>query len=515
MLGRVAARCGNNILLGCKATTEYLQESLAVLSINTPFNLNPTSVYEISSTTKNASNDGPVILSHPIGANSDNSPIKNDVLKNENKHYLQQTLNTSRLNDKSSCIGPRTDNKQLVWVRNDNKTINNNISNCQSQNQYIDKELLSKPKVKIRERNRTKTTTGTNISKSTIQRTQDKSQHSKHGYKQSSLNYYWPLDPDHPLQREDFIQQIKIWREIQHQFSPTSRVITTTSTSQTQTTQRTDKKWKKTHLDRIELPFNFRNQSYLEYQTRIENKEIYPMSQQLNKRVPKPTALPGITQGMCRGGGIHPPTVNAWQTAGSKRLEKKLGDVFELTSEKYLPKRLPIDTIPIATTEPKTDILLKVVIQIKRPRGSTAMINNSRTVAALLAGLQNVYLDTYLVPVNTTITDRNIINPLGVPPSDTALDSYITYEPNLPIGTMMGRLFFCSNNRLSEYKKDVQFGKYLAREHIVIEEMRLNSINPPTIGYFEDIIPDPDILRLHSKDLQISTTYSSKVSVIC
>jgi hypothetical protein len=57
---------------------------------------------------------------------------------------------------------------------------------------------------------------------------------------------------------------------------------------------------------------------------------------------------------------------------------------------------------------------------------------------------------------------------------------------------------FRSNNRLSEYKKDIQFGKYLAREHMVIEEMRLNSINPPTIGYFEDIIPDPDILRLHT-----------------
>jgi hypothetical protein len=258
------------------------------------------------------------------------------------------------------------------------------------------------------------------FSKSTIQRTEDKSQHSKHDYKQSSLNYFWPLDPDHPLQREEFTLHLKIRREIQHQFSPTSRVTATTSTSQTQITQWKDKKWKKTHLDRIELPFNFRNQSYLEYQTRIENKEIYPtMSQQLNKRVPKPTALPGITQGMGRGGGIHPPTINAWQTAGSKRLEQKLGDVFELTSEKYLPKRLPIDTIPIATIEPKTDILLKVVIQIKRPRGSTAMINNSRTVAALLAGLQNVYPDTYLVPVNTTITDRSIINPLGVPPSDT------------------------------------------------------------------------------------------------
>jgi hypothetical protein len=103
-----------------------------------------------------------------------------------------------------------------------------------------------------------------------------------------------------------------------------------------------------------------------------------------------------------------------------------------------------------------------------------------------------------LVPSNENITDKNIINPLGVPPHDAALDMYITYEPDLPIGTMMGRLHFKSKNRLSEYKKNMQLQKYLAREHMVIEEMRLNSNNPPIVGYFEDIIPDPDILRMHT-----------------
>jgi hypothetical protein len=119
-------------------------------------------------------------------------------------------------------------------------------------------------------------------------------------------------------------------------------------------------------------------------------------------------------------------------------------------------------------------------------------------VAGLLAILQNVYPDTYLAPTDITITDSDILNPLNVPPTDMALDQYITYEPDAPPNTMMGRVYIRSNHRLSEYKKDEQIIKYLARELMVIEEMMLASINPPTVGFIENMIPDPEILRLHT-----------------
>jgi hypothetical protein len=187
------------------------------------------------------------------------------------------------------------------------------------------------------------------------------------------------------------------------------------------------------------------------------------MSQLLNKRIPKPAVLPGITTGMGRGGGITPQANNGgWITQGFKRMEKKLGDAFEVTSEKYLPKRLPIDTIPMAMHSEKTDLLLTVVMQIKRPKNCDLPIHNSRTVAALLAVLQKVHPDTYLAPTDTTTINNDILNPLDVPPTDAALDQYITYEPDLPSNTMMGRLFFRSNHRLSEYKKDEQVSKYMA-----------------------------------------------------
>jgi hypothetical protein len=364
MLGRVAARCGNNILLGCKATTEYLQESLTVISINNTFKINTCSVYDISSTQKNATNDGPVILLHFHGANSDNSPIKNNEIKNDHKQQLHQNTIKSRPNDKFSCIGPRTDCQQLHSVDHDKRIINDNISNRQSKTKYTNKELLSKPKAKNRKKNRTETTTNSKSENLAHYSTHQERKPLDKPYHQSAFNYYWPLDPTHLIHKEEFLQQVGIRKEIPRQFSPASRsFISTTPISKS--FQKIDKKWKKTHLDQINIPFDYRNQSYLVYQARIDNTEIYPtMSQQLNKRVLKPTVLPSITQGMGRGGGI-PPTTTGWQTAGSKRLEKKLGDVFELTSDKYLPKRLPLDTIPIATIEEKTDILLTIVVQIK------------------------------------------------------------------------------------------------------------------------------------------------------
>jgi hypothetical protein len=139
-----------------------------------------------------------------------------------------------------------------------------------------------------------------------------------------------------------------------------------------------------------------------------------------------------------------------------------------------------------------------VVVQIKKPKNLETPIHNSRTVAALLAILQNVHPDTYLAPTDITITDSDILNPLNVPPTDIALDPYITYETDVPPNTMMGRLHFRTNNRLSEYKKDMQLSKYLAKEHMVIEEMTLASINPPTVGFIENMIPDPEILRIHT-----------------
>jgi hypothetical protein len=100
MLGRVAARCGKDILLGCKTTTEYLQESLTVLSIKYPLTNHQPSVYDIPSTKENAEKYRPVILSHPKGANSNNSPIKKNESKNDHKQKTIHTSNTSRPNGK-------------------------------------------------------------------------------------------------------------------------------------------------------------------------------------------------------------------------------------------------------------------------------------------------------------------------------------------------------------------------------------------------------------------------------
>jgi hypothetical protein len=318
-------------------------------------------------------------------------------------------------------------------------------------------------------------------------------------YNSLNLNYYWPLDDDHQLDKKSFIYHLNQRKLQQEQglFVQRSSRTDSVSTSNKYNTNYI-KKWKKTHLDFISI--NFRKQTLLNYQKRVESGVIHSNMSQLTKRVPRAPSLP-TTTGLGRGGGI--PTSNSeWQTVGAKRFEKKLGDVFEIKSEKYLPKQMPIDTIPINMTEDTTELLLPLVIKIKRPKKSECQLNNSRIVAAVLEAMKNVFHDTYLTPTDTKITDRTIITPLKVPPHPTTLDQYITYEPNMSEGSMMGRIYVKTNNRLIEYKRDIQFCKFLAREYMVVEEIRLKSINPETVGYFEEMVPDPDILSYHTKLLR-------------
>ena len=42
----------------------------------------------------------------------------------------------------------------------------------------------------------------------------------------------------------------------------------------------------------------------------------------------------------------------------------------------------------------------------------------------------------------------------------------------------------------------------MAQEKIVLEEIRLNDVDPPNLGYLEELTPDNDLLRLHTVRIQ-------------
>jgi hypothetical protein len=505
----VADACGKHLLHGLILTQEFLRDDCHLISNNTE---NPS---KIQMTTKESTNIeeemsqliGPEKLSYQLDTESDNRPLKKNERKNVKNSKTKKTSSEIEGIDKNNHSGPRIVLKQHLVHDNE---IRNNYISLEPTNttiECINQEDIGKPRVKIRlETTTRKVHNSKSLESGSSYTSKDRVVKNNTQYNEQSFNYYWPLDSEHPLNRESYIRQVKKRKELELCQKEQKYQRYTPNTNYSSNNQKTVKekvtKWKKTHLDQIKIFSDFRNLSYIDYQQKVYNTEIYPtMSQILDKRVPKPPALSTIS-GVGRGGGLVTPhsqiNNNPWQTVGSKQLEKKLGDVFELTSDKYLPKHLPLDSIPMATTQEPTELMMPIVFKISRPRKSEMQINNSRTVAAILAAMQNVFPDTYLIPQNITILDKNIINPLEIPPHDTALSKYITFEPDTPDRTIMARIYMRSNNRLTEYKKDLPFCKYLAREHIVMDEVRLMTINPPTVGFFEDIVPDPDNIKMHT-----------------
>jgi hypothetical protein len=495
-ISSVVYTCETQLLHGLQLTKDSLKDIYDLFS-NNKVHPNHQKMTSIEPTQK---------LSHLVDVESDNGLIRKNVLNNVQNSNISTTSLVIKKTDKHDGIGPRTDNQQPHLNDNEIRNNNNPLEKTNTSISCNHQEDIGKPTVKLRGELTQTITHKWQIEESGT-KIDTNNQETVTNYIDQNLNYYWPLDNDHPLNKRLFQQAVNRRKEnnrkrSEHKY-PAQYVQYQSSKfeNRSKEDQLKPKKWKKTHLDQIKIFTDFRKQTYIEYKTKIDNQDYYPtMSQILDKRVPKPPAPPTFT-GAGRGGGTSTPFQNVnnpWQTAGSKRLEKKLGDVFELTSEKYLPKHLPLDSIPNNTTQDPTDLMMPIVFKITKPRKSNMEINNSRTVAAILAAMQNVFHDTYLIPQNITILDKNVLNPLGVPAHDSALSKYITYEQDTPERTIMGRIYMRSNNRLTEYKKDLLFCKYLAREHIVMDEVRLMTINSPAVGYFEDLVPEPDNIKMHT-----------------
>jgi hypothetical protein len=486
----VIQKCDTHFSHGLTLAKVFLSDSYNLLSNNTenPVIENMTSKESTQTVAEMNQNHRQIKSSHHLDVESDDSLFNKNAPNNVQNLKLSIPSSKSGKIDKKDPVGPRNDKLQQHILDNEiriNPLENNDISvTCTHQ------EETGIPKVKLKE-HLTNTIPIVESLSNLDQQSNNKSLETEIRYYDYSLNYYWPIDNKHPLNKERFKQAVKRRKENnirrseqQHSYNTPSFQQNKQEESRYKSIPPVTKKWKKTHLDSIKIVSDFRKQTYFEYKDKIAAKEIFPvMSQILDKRVPKPPALPSFT-GAGRGGGILQPSSqtinNPWQTVGSKRLEKKLGDVFELTSDKFLPKHLPLDSIPNTTTQEAMALMMPIVFKISRQRKSDMQINPSRTVAAILAAMQNVFHDTYLISQNITVLDQNVLHPLGVPAHDTALSKYITYEPDTADRTLMGWIYMKSNHRLTDYKKDLLFCKYLAREHIVMDEVRLMTINPPT-----------------------------------
>jgi hypothetical protein len=78
------------------------------------------------------------------------------------------------------------------------------------------------------------------------------------------------------------------------------------------------------------------------------------------------------------------------------------------------------------------------------------------------------------------------------------LEEYLKLAPNITDNRIIFKMIVASRNRLIDFKKDPEYCKWLNKEHIGIDEVHLSSLEPTNIGYFEELVPDPDTLSLHT-----------------
>jgi hypothetical protein len=170
--------------------------------------------------------------------------------------------------------------------------------------------------------------------------------------------------------------------------------------------------------------------------------------------------------------------------ADQNNLEKQFESIYSQTSEVYLPVNLPSEKLYENSTGPmQTTYTIPLTVKITKPKSNPKRINRARVLVGILQSMQNVYADTYLQPKTTDENHSNIYNVDMLKLSEQTLDGYFENAEEVQDGCMLARVTVRSTHPLSEYKKDLKFCKYLSTEQIILEEIRLVSVNPPNLGF--------------------------------
>jgi hypothetical protein len=328
-------------------------------------------------------------------------------------------------------------------------------------------------------------------------------------YTSCNFNYYWPLDDEHLLDKKEFCKQINIRKSRSHNYFNQGYGVTKSihnkssiSTTSNHTpiraakTKQYDKKWNKTHLDNIKVSAVFVSQSRQEYEKGIITNDIIPYKMsQLIKRTPQAPVLSSINNSsntLSKDDG--------WTTVSSKKVEKKYDCIYEQTSTTLLPTNLPNEKLcPDTKTPLPTSYILPITIKITKKKGCEQTISRARVLVAVLQSMQNVFPDTYIQPKNEEDENSSSIYNINmVKTGEHLLDNYFENAEDVNAGSLLARIYIKTNNSLVDYKKNADFCKYLSKERIILEEIRLNDVNPPNLGFFEYLIPDTDNLSLHT-----------------
>jgi hypothetical protein len=186
---------------------------------------------------------------------------------------------------------------------------------------------------------------------------------------------------------------------------------------------------------------------------------------------------------------------NGWIQEVGKRFE----DIYELTSSTLLPKNLPTDKLHEDVATPlATSHIIPLTIKITKSNKEERVSSQPRVLIAVLQAMQNVFPETYIVRNVVGDENKGFFNINMVTTSADVLSHYFEDAEEVNSGSLLARVYINSNHPLLEYKKNPKFNKYMSQEHIILEEIRLTSVNPSTLGYLEQVVPEPDNLRMHT-----------------
>jgi hypothetical protein len=106
-------------------------------------------------------------------------------------------------------------------------------------------------------------------------------------YSASTFNYYWPLHPDNKLHKKEFLEQIKNRRLNNNPWRQSSDQIKTIAVGKKDKEEieikRKATKWKRTHLDKIQVSKNFYCQTKEQYLLKIESGEYKTTMSELKR----------------------------------------------------------------------------------------------------------------------------------------------------------------------------------------------------------------------------------------
>jgi hypothetical protein len=218
------------------------------------------------------------------------------------------------------------------------------------------------------------------------------------------------------------------------------------------------------------------------------------------QRTPKAPVLSSLNITLSTNSNTNLGDVDGFiTTVGSKKIENRFANLYEPTSSTLIPVNLPNEKLcKDATSTVATSHIIPMTIKIIRNKNDPKHISRGRLLVALLQAMQNVYKDTYIYPKQVDTHHPVIINPIMVKLGENLLDDNFCNAADTPTGSLIARIFVHMNHPLLDYKKDSGFNKYLSKEKIIIEEIRLNEVNPPNLGFIELLVPEQDNLRLHT-----------------